>query len=57
MNDFNSSTTGGDQQSTAGTPRYTTFSEAFRSARTDASSIAREAAPKLKQALAGEPPV
>jgi hypothetical protein len=34
-------------------PRYTTFSEAFDTARQDAASMAREAAPKLKQALAG----
>ena len=34
-------------------PRYTSFSGAFQSARTDASSMAKEAAPKLKQAFAG----
>ena len=35
------------------TPRYTSFSEAFDTARHDAGSMAREAAPKLKEALAG----
>ncbi len=34
-------------------PRYTNFSQAIDTARRDASSKAREAAPRLKEALAG----
>ena len=33
-------------------PRYTSFSEAFDTARQDAASMAREAAPRLKQSFA-----
>lgn len=42
-----------DPSPTPQCPRYTTFSEALDTARHDAESMAREAAPKLKQALAG----
>lgn len=37
----------------SGSPRYTTFSQAIDAARRDAKSRARDAAPKLKEALAG----
>ena len=54
MNDFNQSTEGPAQSNTAAEePRFSSFYQAFESGRKDASSIAREAAPKLKQALAG----
>ena len=56
MNEFDSSSDPAAQAAPQPQPqaaRYTSFSEAFDSARHDAESMAREAAPKLKQALAG----